>query len=65
MGLGALGDGVGLAEARAARDEARRVLRSGSNPIEARREAARIDARKPTFGESADDCSPRSRRMAQ
>jgi len=54
MGLGALGDGVGLAEARAARDEARRVLRSGSNPIEARREAARIDARKPTFGEIAD-----------
>jgi integrase len=54
MGLGAVGDGVGLAEARAARDEARRVLRSGANPIEARREAARIDARKPTFGEIAD-----------
>ena len=54
MGLGAVGDGVGLAEARAARDEARRVLRSGSNPIEARREAARIGARKPTFGEIAD-----------
>ena len=54
MGLGAIGDGVGLAEARAARDEARRILRSGSNPIEARREAARIDARKPTFGEIAD-----------
>ncbi len=54
MGLGSVGDGVGLAEARAARDEGRRVLRSGSNPIEARREAARIGARKPTFGGIAD-----------
>jgi integrase len=54
MGLGSVSDGVGLAEARAARDEARRILRSGSNPIEARREAKRIDARKPTFGEVAD-----------
>ncbi len=54
MGLGAVSDGVGLAEARATRDEARRVLRSGSNPIDARREAKRVDADKPTFGEIAD-----------
>jgi hypothetical protein len=54
MGLGSLADGVGLAEARAARDEARRVLRSGRNPIDVRREAARIGASKPTFGHSAD-----------
>jgi integrase len=54
MGLGSVADGVGLAEARAARDEARRVLRSGRNPIEARRESARIGASKPTFGQVAD-----------
>jgi integrase len=53
MGLGA-GDSVSLAEARDLRDEARRTLASGRNPIEARREAARALAGKPTFGEVAD-----------
>jgi integrase len=53
MGLGSFDEGVTLADARAARDEARRVLRSGRNPIEAKREAGRIVA-KPTFGEVAD-----------
>lgn len=53
MGLGSFPD-VGLADARAARDAARAVLRSGRNPIEARR-AERADARsRPTFGEVAD-----------
>ena len=46
--------GVGLAEARAARDEARRILRSGRNPIDARRESRRALQKKPTFGEIAD-----------
>jgi integrase len=54
MGLGSLDAGVGLAQARAARDEARSVLRSGRNPIEARREANRAAANKPAFGEIAD-----------
>lgn len=54
MGLGSLDAGVGLAEARAARDEARRILQSGSNPIEVRREVRRAPANKPTFGEIAD-----------
>jgi integrase len=53
MGLGSYDEGVSLADARAARDEARRVLRSGRNPIEAKREAGRVVA-KPTFGEIAD-----------
>ena len=54
MGLGSVKTGVGLAEARAARDEARRVRQSGRNPIEVRREARRRAASKPTFGEIAD-----------
>jgi integrase len=54
MGLGSLEAGVGLAEARAARDEARQILRSGRNPIEVRRESRRASAKKPTFGEIAD-----------
>jgi hypothetical protein len=54
MGLGSLDQGVSLAEARTARDEARQILRSGRNPIEVRREARRL-AVKVTFGEIADD----------
>jgi hypothetical protein len=54
MGLGSFDAGVGLAEARAARDEARRILQSGRNPIEMRREVRRAAANKPTFGEIAD-----------
>ncbi len=53
MGLGSLDQGVGLAEARAARDEARQILRSGRNPIEVRREARRLVV-KATFGEITD-----------
>ncbi len=53
MGLGSA-DAVPLAEARRLRDEARRMLTSGKNPIEARREAAKAIAGKPTFGEVAD-----------
>jgi integrase len=54
MGLGSVADGVGLAEARDARDEARQVLRSGRNPIDARRDARRVAASKPTFGQVAE-----------
>ena len=54
MGLGSLDAGVGLAEARAARDEARRILQSGRNPIEMRQEVRRTAVNKPTFGEIAD-----------
>jgi integrase len=54
MGLGSLDQGVSLAEARTARDGARKILRSGRNPIEVRREERRI-AVKATFGEIADD----------
>ncbi len=51
MGLGSA-DVVGLAEARALRDEARKVLASRRNPIEARREERRPS---PTFGMMADE----------
>jgi Arm DNA-binding domain len=54
MGLGSLDAGVGLAQARAARDEARSILRSGRNPIDTRRDANRAAANKATFGEIAD-----------
>jgi integrase len=54
MGLGSLDARLGLGAARAARDEARRVLQSGRNPIEVRREVRRATANKPTFGEIAD-----------
>jgi integrase len=54
MGLGLIAEGVGLAEARQARDEARRILRSGKNPIEARNEAVKANVCKPTFAEVAD-----------
>jgi integrase len=55
MGLGSLASGVGLAEARACRDKYRQILRSGRNPIEARQEERRASAKKPTFGEIADE----------
>jgi len=54
MGLGSVASGVGLAEARARRDEARRLLRVGLNPREAKRDAARAAAGRRTFGEIAD-----------
>jgi integrase len=53
MGLGSVESGIGLAQARADRDVQRQVLRSGRNPIEARKEERRL-AKKPTFGEAAD-----------
>ena len=53
MGMGSFPD-VTLAEARNLRDEARRMLRSGRNPIEVRREAARTATGRPTFGSVAD-----------
>jgi integrase len=54
MGLGSVESGVGLAEARTDRDKYRQILRSGRNPIEIRQEERRAAARKPTFGEIAD-----------
>lgn len=53
MGLGGAG-AISLAEARRFADEARREVAAGRNPIEARREAARIAASKPTFGRCVD-----------
>jgi integrase len=52
MGLG--NAAVSLAAARNKADEARKLVASGANPIEARREAERIAAGKPTFGQCAD-----------
>ncbi|MGI8568135.1 MAG: tyrosine-type recombinase/integrase [Methylocella sp.] len=52
MGLG--NAAVSLAAARDKADEARKLVVSGINPIEARREAVRIAAGKPTFGQCAD-----------
>jgi integrase len=54
MGLGSVENGVGLAQARADRDQQRQLLRSGRNPIEARRVERRANAKKPTFGGVAD-----------
>ncbi len=54
MGLGLVAEGIGLAEARQARDDARRILRSGKNPIDARNEVAKAASRKLTFGTIAD-----------
>jgi DNA invertase Pin-like site-specific DNA recombinase len=54
MGLGSFDAGLGLAEARVARDEARRILTSGLNPIERRKETRRVSTGKPTFGEIAN-----------
>jgi integrase len=57
MGLGGV-SAVGLADARAKALEARRVLDSGRNPIEARREAASAKEGAKTFGEFADALLP-------
>src|SRR3954471_2167835 len=53
MGLGGLAS-VSLAEAREKADEARRVLASGKNPIEARKAAQAERETIPTFGAFAD-----------
>jgi integrase len=52
MGLG--NAAVSLATARDKAAEARKLVASGINPIEARRKAERIAAQKPTFGQCAD-----------
>src|ERR1700730_3065120 len=52
MGLG--NAAVSLAKAREKGAEARRLVASGVNPIEARREAEKLAAGKPTFGQCAD-----------
>lgn len=53
MGLGSLAD-VSLAEAREAAQEARRQVKAGTNPIEARRAAKLAGAVGKTFGDVAD-----------
>lgn len=54
MGLGSAAPGaVGLAEARLARDDARKLLRHGSNPIEVRRAPAPTAPVLPTFSDVA------------
>jgi len=53
LGLGGAGT-VGLAQARDRALEARQMVAAGKNPIEARREAAKAEAAKPTFGAMAD-----------
>ncbi len=53
MGLGG-SPAVSLADARAKADEARKLVAAGVDPIEARREAGKPEAGKPTFGECAD-----------
>jgi hypothetical protein len=52
MGLG--NAAVSLAAAREKASEARKLVASGVNPIEAKREAKRLSAGKPTFGQCAD-----------
>ena len=52
MGLG--NANVTLAQARDRAHEARKLVSEGINPIEVRREAGRIKAGKPTFGQCAD-----------
>ena len=52
MGLG--NAAVSLAQAREKAAEARKLVAAGVNPIEARREAGRLKAGKPTFGQCAD-----------
>ena len=52
MGLG--NAAVSLAQAREKAAEARKLVAAGINPIEARREAGRLAAGKPTFGQCAD-----------
>jgi integrase len=53
-GLGSYPD-VSLNAARDMAAEARRLHKAGKSPVEARREAARADAGRPTFGKCADD----------
>jgi integrase len=53
IGLGSY-PSVSLADARFKAVEARRLSKAGKSPLEAKREAARANARKPTFGEVAD-----------
>jgi integrase len=53
-GLGSYPD-VPLNAAREMAAEARRLHKAGKSPVEARREAARTEAGKPTFGKCADD----------
>jgi len=55
MGLGSVRY-VGLAEARAAAEEARRAVRAGRDPVEERRKKRRECALRRTFGEVADAC---------
>src|SRR6202040_1207135 len=52
MGMG--NAAVSLAQAREKAAEARKLVAAGVNPIEARREAGRLKAGKPTFGQCAD-----------
>jgi hypothetical protein len=52
MGLG--NAAVSLAAARDKADEARKLVAAGINPIEARRDAGKILAGKPSFGQCAD-----------
>jgi integrase len=54
MGLGSLEAGVGLADARTARDQARSILQSRRNPIDMRRQEKSAAADRATFGEIAD-----------
>ncbi len=57
MGLGSAND-IGLADARRLRDDARRLVLAGVNPVVARKEArypAAALRAKPTFGQVADD----------
>src|ERR1700731_5242632 len=49
MGMG--GHGTTLAKAREKAAEARMLVAAGRNPIEARREAERLKAGKPPFGQ--------------
>ncbi len=53
MGLGSR-DVLSLAEARDARDQARKLVAVGVNPLEARKSAKKAAAKRPTFGEMAD-----------
>jgi integrase len=55
MGLGSFDPKTELADVREARDEARRLLRSGRNPIDVRKQDRRLSAKRPNFGEIADN----------
>jgi integrase len=54
LGLGRFPD-VSLNAARDAAAEARKLAKAGKSPVEAKREAKRVRAGKPTFGRCADD----------